>query len=156
MCYEEDNLDSQVEEFGKKVSLNDITYRKLLCKGVFVELFKDKSNIETNNIYFNLVWTPASKSKVDKDIQQGSHIISIEANIMNSLCYRECVALLLHEIGHIVFDNSQNEFIADNYAVGKGFKKELISLLGKCLKLIPDTMDNELTKQRINNLTNQK
>lgn len=113
---------------------------------------EDVTAIEQAQIYFNPVPSPASSSRLNKDLPARSHIITIDINCAEYYTAREIVAMMLHEIGHAInptLTSMPGEFAADDYAVQRGFAADILSSLEKAIVLNPTNFNNSSTHQRI-------
>jgi len=112
----------------------------------------DLDQIKENSIYFNPVPSPASRSKLNQPLVQGSSIVTIDTNSTSLFSPREVVAIILHEIGHALkpqLTNMEGEYSADDYAVERGFGTEIISSLIISIQRDPANYNNQSTDLRL-------
>jgi hypothetical protein len=115
----------------------------------------DVADIEESAVYFNLVPAPAAQSILNQSLPKGAKIITIDTNMTKRFSTRELTAIILHELGHALNPGKSGmdgEHTADDYAVAKGFKEEIVSSLEKAIQNDPQNFDNDSTLKRIERL----
>jgi hypothetical protein len=119
----------------------------------------DVSEMIRHQIYFLLLYSPSSTANIAENIPPHSSIISIDVNTIRSWTPEERCAIVLHELGHILRNdpglalNSNSpftrEFLADNFAIEKGFGNAIVTGLRRGIQLNPGEFDKESTHERI-------
>ena len=88
-----------------------------------------------NNVLFIRSCSPSSKIDLEGVIINGNlTLINFDANIFSLLLPDEIIAVLLHEIGHVLNQDLQGmdaEYAADNFAVQKDYARWIVSSLNK-------------------------
>lgn len=137
-----------LNQFGIKKLVDLNIYKKLIQA-----LSEDDINILINNkIFFNPIFSPASQSDLNIDLDCGSKIITIDINTIKKFSSDEGVAIILHEIGHAVNSDKKNEtgeFAADDYAIKRNYGNSIINSLERGKKIMPDEFICETTEKRI-------
>ena len=145
-----------VTDFTYIVLQNQNSY-KLEPLDIFKDLvlsFRDEdlNFIKANNIFLSVIFSPASISKNKILIPLNSQIIAFDYNILVKYSTRERIATLLHEYGHAFNPNikgNEGEFTADDFAIERGYGKEIKELLERNKLENPREFDKEITNLRI-------
>ena len=141
----------------KERSLHPILFHRFKsCKFFFsfLQALGDEgySDVLENRIFFFPVYRPAIQLKIDTPLNKGDNVIALDIMSLTALEKREAIAVLLHEIGHVVNpakDAFENESNADEYAFARGFGKEIISSIPK-LPQLPGEQNAQESSQKIN------
>jgi hypothetical protein len=118
---------------------------------------EDWNNLKLNNVFFNIIYSPGVSSPIEKNIPSGSKLISLDVNTLILFPIRQRVAITLHEIGHSLSPNltgRDGEFIADDYAIDRGFREDLVSSLNYGIVNFPLEFDKPITHERIQRAQN--
>ncbi len=142
--------------------LNEYGMSQLINQGVFKKLVQslsvnDLENLVDNKIYFNPLFSPASQTELKNDLERGSKIITIDLNTFKLFNSSEGTAIILHEIGHALspkIKGMEGEFIADGYALERGYKQYIIDSLETGKTIRPDEFVSKSTDDRIKRLRN--
>ena len=130
----------------------------LTVKGVYELLLntlsdEDVQKLEDENVYFCRSYAPSCvtelKNTPNVEILQ---LIIFEAEYLKKFIPGVVIAIILHEIGHVFYPDSdlkQKEFKADDFAISKGYGKHLMSNLANSIKSEPVTFDNSINRERI-------
>lgn len=113
---------------------------------------EDWQLLQQQNVYINIIFSPGVTSPIEITIPIGSQLISLDYNTLNIFQPRERLSIVLHEIGHALnpqLTGSEAEFIADDYAIDRGFREDLISSLNYCITNFPLEFDKPITHERI-------
>ena len=125
-------------------------------KALIVALsLQDLEQLQNNHIYFNPIFSPASKTDLNRNLENGSKIITIDINSLREYTIDEGVAVILHEIGHALnpgLIGEQGEYAADDYATTRNYGDAIISSLEKGMVKRPEMFKPEITQKRINRL----
>lgn len=116
---------------------------------------QDVEAMEKNSVYINPVPSPASQCRISQGLPAASLVITIDTNATKQFSSREMTAMILHEIGQALNPlkrGMDGEFAADDYAVARGFKEDIISSLVKGIEIDPASFNNASTAQRIQRL----
>ena len=125
---------------------------KLLGDTLSVE---DWNELKVRNIFINVVFSPGVVSPVEKELPRDSQLINIDYNFLIKIPERERVAIILHEIGHAMnplIKQKEGEFIADDYAIDRGFGEDLKNSLERCIIDYPLEFNKPITTERINRI----
>lgn len=142
--------------------LSQVGISQLANLGIYKKLIlslslSDFATLETNKIYFNPIFSPASQNKLNLDLEKGSNIITIDLNTIKLFSSEEGTAIILHEIGHALnseIKNIEGEYAADSYACERGFSRYLISSLEKGKLIRPSEFSTKSTELRLERLKN--
>ena len=140
--------------------LNQVGISHLANLGIYKKLIlslsvSDFATLETNKIYFNPIFSPASQNKLNLDLEKGSNIITIDLNTIKLFSSEEGTAIILHEIGHALnpeIKNIEGEYAADSYACERGFSQYLMSSLEKGKLIRPSEFSTRSTELRLERL----
>ncbi len=113
---------------------------------------EDFNRIESEHIFFNAVYSPGSNSSTLVSIPANSRLITLEVNELKKYPKDECIAVLLHELGHAFNPNlkgEEGEFVADAFAASRGYGPPLKKSLQRLMTLDPSRFPTELTSKRI-------
>ncbi len=137
----------------KMMFVSDILERKLNAK--------EKQRISNENIFLSIIEVPACtiyyRNNPFNDLSEFHLVlISNELTISDPM---QTVAVILHEIGHIVNNpNSEiveeKEFYADDYVRNCSFGKKLLDNLKSSILNESDVNKKDLMKKRIDRLEN--
>jgi hypothetical protein len=112
-----------------------------------------------NNVLFIRSCSPSSKIDLEDVIVNGNlTLINFDANIFSLLLPEEIIAILLHEIGHVLNQELQGmdaEYAADNFATQKGYARWIIASLNKGVQNNWLGFNVEECRLRIANIQNQ-
>jgi hypothetical protein len=147
-------------EFFHNQMLNQFGIYKLAKLNIYKELIQalteaDINMLKENKIFFNPIFSPASQSDLNIDLERGSKIITIDINTLKFFTSEEGVAIILHEIGHAVNSDKKNEageFAADDYAIERNYGNSIINSLERGKKIMPDEFICETTEKRISRI----
>jgi hypothetical protein len=109
-------------------------------------------DISGNHVYFLPVYPPAIQFNLKIELTNGAKIVAMDMQSLNSLTKRESIAVLLHELGHVINpskDPFENEFNADEYALSRGYGVEIISSIPKLPPLPGDANSDVINKRRV-------
>jgi hypothetical protein len=131
--------------------------RQIIPLGVYTDLMnalsdEDFQRIEAENIFFNIIFSPASNSIIKVRIPAGSKLISLD---YNQLCIKEkseILAIIFHELGHAFnphLKGAEGEFAADDCAISHGYAEALHTSLERNMCEFPDMYDNAINHQRV-------
>lgn len=142
--------------------LNQVGISELARLGIYKKLIlslsiDDFNALETNKIYFNPIFSPASQNKLSFGLEKGSNIITIDLNTVKLFSSEEGAAIVLHEIGHALNPDKKNiegEYAADNYACERGFSQYIISSLEKGKLIRPAEFSTKSTELRLERIKN--
>lgn len=112
----------------------------------------DFNTIVNNNIYLNVLFSPASCSSIKTNIPNNSKIITFDYNRFIEVPKEERIAILLHEVGHAfnpILMGLESEFTADDFAISHGYKIALLESLQRNVREKPREFDNDVSTQRI-------
>lgn len=137
--------------------LNQFGIYKLAKLNIYKKLIQalteaDINMLKENKIFFNPIFSPASQSDLNIDLERGSKIITIDINTFKKFTSEEGVAIILHEIGHAINSDKKNEvgeFAADDYAIERNYGNSIINSLERGKKIMPDEFICETTEKRI-------
>ena len=137
--------------------LNQVGISELAKLGVYKKLIlslsiDDFNTLETNKIYFNPIFSPASQNKLNLDLEKKSNIITIDINTVKLFTSEEGTAIVLHEIGHALNPDKKNiegEYAADGYACDRGYSQYIISSLEKGKLIRPSEFSTKSTELRL-------
>lgn len=112
-----------------------------------------------NNVLFVRSCAPSSKINLqDVNINGSVTLINFDVNIFRLLLPEEIIAILLHEIGHVLNQELQGmeaEYAADNFAAQKGYTRWIITSLNKGVQNNWLGFNVEECRLRITNIQNQ-
>tara|TARA_R110002074_G_scaffold297889_3_gene469475 strand:+ start:96 stop:575 length:480 start_codon:yes stop_codon:yes gene_type:complete len=115
----------------------------------------DWNQLQQQKIYFNVVFSPGVVSPIEKEISVGSQIINIEYNLLMQLSQKQRVAIVLHEIGHAlnpIIKGQEGEFVADDYAIDRGYGEEIRESLNYLIDKLPKEFDKPINHNRIDRI----
>lgn len=118
---------------------------------------EDWQLLQQSNIFFNIVFSPGVTSPVEINIPINSQLITLDYNSLIRFEPRQRVAILLHEIGHALnpqLTGKEAEFIADDYAIERGFGEDIVSSLNFGIANFPLEFDKPITHERIQRIQN--
>lgn len=154
-------LDRVLTMMGKS-DFADLGLSKLLVSALSDT---DVSEMIRHQIYFLLLYSPSSTANITENILPHSSITSIDVNTIRTWTPEERCAIVLHEIGHIlrndpslVLNSSSSftrEFLADNFAIEKGFGNAIITGLRRGIQFNPGEFNKESTHERIRGSCNK-
>ena len=129
----------------------------LEAKGVIGELGQVLSESELHaftamNLFFLPMYGPAACGPISRGLPNDSRIISIDLTFLRSLGREEMVAIILHELGHLLHPEAHGldaDFLADSFAIEKGYAMWVISSLQKIEKGFPHHANPDGSKKRI-------
>jgi hypothetical protein len=139
--------------------------QRLLCRtGICAELLnalseQDKQGIDRLRIYLNPGFSPASQATTYRQLEPGANIVSFDLNFLERLSAKEVIAIILHELGHIIHpdnDVTQREYNADDFARTRGYGASIASSLNALSTTYPDLYPEELTAKRIKRIEQEK
>lgn len=141
-------------EFVKNRILNSVGFTRLRDKLIFKNLVlaftrDDIILLGERCIYFLPMFSPASQSQLKFCLPKYAHIICIDINALDLFSREEATAIILHEIGHTISPEINNEYDADDYALRHDYGEYLISALEKGKEIDPKNFDKEITYKRI-------
>ncbi len=125
----------------------------LILIGAFDELMNVLSNedlreLENNNIYFAGFYAPAGEFSFTPASLAQIRFIVLEIHTLRKFISSEVVAIILHEIGHALAGN-RDENVADSYACSRGLKRYLLSGLRRGLELKLEGFSSSDVMQRV-------
>jgi hypothetical protein len=143
--------------------------RGIITRLIDVLSDNDYAQVEEKNIMFNGMYAPSSVTNITSDIPIGSSLISIELVLLRKLSGDECVAIILHEIGHVLDpmidkyttshkDRTTKEFVADDYAFDRAMGENIERSIPKMKDIYGSiyTEDGEINKERIIRLADKR
>lgn len=119
---------------------------------------EDWQLLQDRNVYFNLIFSPGVTSPIEITIQARSQLISLDYNTLINFQPRERVAIVLHEIGHALnpqLTGREAEFVADDYAIDRGFAEDIVSALNYGIVNFPLEFNRPITHERIQRIENR-
>jgi hypothetical protein len=117
---------------------------------------EDWQLLQERNIYFNIVFSPGVVTPAEVDIPNGSQLINLDSNTLFKFEQRQRIAIFLHEIGHALNPNltgREGEFIADDYAIARGYGQDIIESLNFGIEHYSLEFDKPITHERIQRIT---
>jgi len=113
----------------------------------------DVQSLEDMNVFFCRSYAPSCVTELrNTPSVETMRLIIFEAEYLGKLRPEEVVAIILHEIGHVLnphADLQQREFNAHDFAISKGFGKYLASSLAASIKSEPRMFDNNINRLRL-------
>ena len=112
----------------------------------------DFEEIKKNNIFLNIIFSPASNSIIKVNIPVCAKIITFDYNFLSRIPKNERIAILLHEYGHAFnpkLMGYEGEFKADDFAITHEYGNALRNSLQRSIKEFPYEFDKPVTYQRI-------
>lgn len=104
------------------------------------------------NIKFAIITAPAAQFTIDIE-GSAVNIICFEKHMLSKFSKEEVVAIILHEIGHVINPNNSNkdlhEFQADDYAVDRGYGGYIKSSLEKGIDQNYEGFRQDINMRRI-------
>lgn len=112
----------------------------------------DFEGIRDNNIFLNVIFSPASNSNIKVSLPVGAKVITFDFNSLSPLSKDERMAVLLHEYGHAFntqLRGEEGEFAADDFAINHCYGEALRQSLQRSIEAHPDLYDKPITHNRI-------
>jgi hypothetical protein len=146
-------------ELINKIFLNNSTHtylgeNYLKLKGLFGNTLNvdDMEKLVNNSVFINVMFSPASNTFTKLSIPANSALINLDYNSLKDIPIEHSMAILLHEIGHALSPNDQSEFIADDYAIERGYGKYILKSLQESIVDNPKVYDKTITHERISRI----
>ena len=112
---------------------------------------EDLESLQNSNVRFGMIVAPASQ--ITLPVQNtGINLICFEKHCLNLFDKNEVVSIILHEIGHVFNPNlegDEHEFLADDYAVARGYANSIISSLRYGIELNIPGFNQAINQRRI-------
>ena len=129
---------------------------KVWSKLISCLLDEDFNGISLNNIFLNVIFSPATCSFIQVNIPKSSKVINIDYNSLINCSQDQRVAIILHEYGHAfnpLVKYQEGEFVADDFAFDRGYGAALLESLEWNIKHKADEFDNDTNSLRVTRLT---
>ncbi len=128
----------------------------LKLKGLFGHTLsiEDMEELVKNNVFINIMFSPGSNSFIKHSMPIDSALINLDYNSLKNIPREHSMAILLHEIGHAMSPGDPSEFIADNYAVERGYGNHIVKSLEENIISNPKEFDKPITHERIKKILN--
>ena len=119
---------------------------------------EDIELMQNSNVRFGMIIAPASQISLPTE-NLNINLICFEKHCLNLFNKSEIVAIILHEIGHVFNPNrtgDEHEFLADDFAVKRGYRSSIISSLQRGMKLDLPGFNQAINQRRIARLNDVK
>lgn len=135
------SIRGEIDMLFKSLEEDEIDYLNQM-NTVFVRIFSPSSKTVLNNLNTSVDYLT---------------IITIDQDYQGSLSPEEIVAILLHEIGHILnnevkLEGIESEYVADSFVNEKGYGKWIVSCLEKGIKYKWNGVNRDDYIKRIKNI----
>ncbi len=126
--------------------------------GLLLAAFSDQDieSLVENNVRFGMIYAPGSKVQLRPE-PTAVNLLCFEKHFLDKLSKEQVVALILHEIGHVFNPDlvgDEHEFMADNYAVDRGYQEAIVSGLRFGIDNNLSGFNEPINERRISRLTN--
>lgn len=114
----------------------------------------DIVNLQNANVKFSMIAAPASHIVLPEQSSK-INLLCFEKHCLDLFDKNEVVAIVLHEIGHVLNPNlsdDKHEFSADDFASERGFKDFICSSLKKGIEMSLPGFRQGINQRRIERL----
>lgn len=148
-----------VRDFGQFLNSKRNTTDLMDAQNSYSLLFnaltdEDIESLQNSNVKFGMIVAPAAQILLPVQ-NTNINLICFEKHCLNLFDKSEVVAIILHEIGHVFNPNQVgdlNEFLADDYAVTRGYSNSIISSLQRGIELNLSGFNQDINLRRIDRL----